>query len=93
MFSFGKKSVIGAFILFFVIAVVGWAWRQHNSIPYVTGPIQTVITPAEEGVTWVLEHISDVNRIVKSVLKTVLNGKTWKTKMRICVNGLSIMMK
>ena len=69
MFSFGKKSVIGAFILFFVIAVVGWAWRQHNSIPYVTGPIQTVITPAEEGVTWVLERISDVNRIIEISLK------------------------
>ena len=69
MFSFGKKSVIGAFILFFVIAVVGWAWRQHNSIPYVAGPIQTVITPAEEGVTWVLEHISDVNRIIEISLK------------------------
>ena len=69
MFSFGKKSMIVAFILFIIIGIVGWAWRQHNSIPYVTGPLQTVVTPLEEGLSWVADRISAVKRIVDISLK------------------------
>lgn len=69
MFSFGKKSMIVAFILFIIIGIVGWAWRQHNSIPYVTGPLQTVVTPLEEGLSWIADRISAVKRIIDISLK------------------------
>ena len=69
MFSFGKRSVIAAFALFLIIGVVGWAWRSHNSIPYVTSPLQTVVTPLEEGVSWIADRISSISRIIDISMK------------------------
>lgn len=67
MFSFGKRSVVIVLILFFVIAIGGWAWRQRDSLPFVTKPLQIVAAPFEYGASRIMSfltsniHVLDVS--------------------------------
>ena len=69
MFSFGKKSVLIMLVLFFIIAVVGWAWKQRDSLPYITKPLQVVASPIEYGTSRIMNGISSGIHIVEISLK------------------------
>ena len=69
MFSFGKKSVLIMLILFFIIAIVGWAWKQRDSLPYITKPLQAVAAPIEYGTSSIVGSISSGFHIVEVSLK------------------------
>lgn len=69
MFSFGKKSVLIMLILFFIIAIVGWAWKQRDSLPYITKPLQAVAAPIEYGTSSIVGGISSGFHIVEVSLK------------------------
>ncbi|KMO87856.1 rod shape-determining protein MreC [Megasphaera cerevisiae DSM 20462] len=69
MFSFGKRSVVIVLILFIVIAVVGWAWRQRDSLPFVTKPLQMIAAPFEYGASRIMGSLSSGIHIVDISLK------------------------
>lgn len=69
MFSFGKRSVVIVLLLFIIIAVVGWAWRQRDSLPFVTKPLQTVAAPFEYGASRLVDSITSGIHIVDISLK------------------------
>ncbi|ERT58379.1 MULTISPECIES: rod shape-determining protein MreC [Megasphaera] len=69
MFSFGKKSVAAVLILLILIAVVGWAWRQRSSLPYITKPLQLAAAPFEYGTAWIMDKFSSAAYLVEINLK------------------------
>lgn len=69
MFSFGKRSVVFIVLLFIIIAVVGWAWRQRSSLPFITGPLQAVAAPIEYGTSRIMAIVSSGIHIVDVSLK------------------------
>ena len=69
MYSFGKKSILVVLILFIVIAIVGWAWRQRDSLPFITKPLQTVATPFEYAASRIVDGLSSTFHIVDVSLK------------------------
>lgn len=69
MFSFGRRSVVIVLILFIVIAVVGWAWRQRDSLPFVTKPLQTIASPFEYGASRIMAFLTSNIHIVDVSLK------------------------
>ncbi|MCH4178887.1 MAG: rod shape-determining protein MreC [Megasphaera sp.] len=69
MFSFGKRSVVIVLILFIIIAVVGWAWRQRDSLPFVTKPLQIVVAPFEYGASHLVDSVTSGIHIVDISLK------------------------
>ena len=69
MFSFGRRSVIIVLILFIGIAVVGWAWRQRDSLPFVTKPLQTIASPFEFGASRVMSFLTSNIHIIDVSLK------------------------
>ncbi|MCH4188028.1 MAG: rod shape-determining protein MreC [Megasphaera sp.] len=69
MFSFGKRSVVIVLILFIIIAVVGWAWRQRDSLPFVTKPLQVVAAPFEYGASSIVDSLTSGIHIVDISLK------------------------
>ena len=69
MFSFGKKSIIVVLVLFIIIAVVGWAWRQRDSLPFITKPLQIVAAPFEYGASRIMDTLSSTFHIVDISLK------------------------
>lgn len=93
MFSFGKRSVVFVLILFIVIALVGWAWRQRDSLPFITKPLMTIMSPFEYGASRVMDSLTSSIHIVDISLKTALNGNRWKKKMPTSRAGLSTTMK
>ena len=69
MYSFGKKSIIVVLVLFIIIAVVGWAWRQRDSLPFITKPLQIVAAPFESGASRIMDTLSSTFHIVDISLK------------------------
>ena len=69
MFSFGKRSVVFVLILFIVIALVGWAWRQRDSLPFITKPLMTIMSPFEYGASRVMDSLTSSIHIVDISLK------------------------
>ncbi len=69
MFSFGKRSVVIVLILFIVIAVVGWAWRQRDSLPFVTKPLQIVVAPFAYGASRVMDFLTSNVHIIDVSMK------------------------
>ena len=69
MFSFGKKSVLIMLVLFFIIAVVGSAWKQRDSLPYITKPLQVIASPLEYGASRVMNGFSTGIHIIDISLK------------------------
>jgi rod shape-determining protein MreC len=69
LFSFGKRSVVIVLILFIIIAVVGWAWRQRDSLPFVTKPLQIVVAPFEYGASHLVDSVTSGIHIVDISLK------------------------
>lgn len=69
MYSFGKKSIIFVFLLFIVIAIVGWAWRQRASLPFITRPMQAIAAPFEYGASQIMQSLSSTFHIVDISLK------------------------
>ena len=69
MYSFGKKSIIVVLVLFIIIAVVGWAWRQRDSLPFITKPLQIVAAPFEYGASRIMGTLSSTFHIVDISLK------------------------
>ena len=69
MDSFGKKSIIVVLVLFIIIAVVGWAWRQRDSLPFITKPLQIVAAPFEYGASRIMDTLSSTFHIVDISLK------------------------
>lgn len=69
MYSFGKKSIIVVLVLFIIIAVVGWAWRQRDSLPFITKPLQIVAAPFEYGASRIMDTLSSTFHIVDISLK------------------------
>ena len=69
MYSFGKKSIIVVLVLFIIIAVVGWAWRQRDSLPFITKPLQIVAAPFEYGASRIMDSLSSTFHIVDISLK------------------------
>lgn len=69
MYSFGKKSIIVVLVLFIIIAVVGWAWRQRDSLPFITKPLQIVAAPFEYGASSIMDTLSSTFHIVDISLK------------------------
>ena len=69
MFSLGKKSVVIVLVIFCLIAVVGWAWRQRDSLPFITKPLQIVATPFEYGASRIIDSLSSAFHIVDVSLK------------------------
>lgn len=69
MYSFGKKSIIVVLVLFIIIAVVGWAWRQRDSLPFITKPLQIVAAPFEYGASRIMDTLSSMFHIVDISLK------------------------
>lgn len=74
MYSFGKKSIIFVFLLFIVIAIVGWAWRQRASLPFITRPMQAIAAPFEYGASQIMQSLSSTFHIVDISLKIESNG-------------------
>ena len=69
MYSFGKESIIVVLVLFIIIAVVGWAWRQRDSLPFITKPLQIVAAPFEYGASRIMDTLSSTFHIVDISLK------------------------
>lgn len=69
MFSFGKRSLLGVLILFILLAVMGWAWRQRESLPVITRTLQAAVTPAESVSSGILQSFSNVFHIVDVSMK------------------------
>ncbi|MCU6715535.1 rod shape-determining protein MreC [Megasphaera sp. ASD88] len=69
MFSLGKKSVVIVLILFVLIAVVGWAWRQRESLPFVAKPLQMAAAPFEYGASRIMNSLASAFHIVDISLK------------------------
>ena len=69
MYSFGTKSLIVVLVLFILIAVVGWAWRQRDSLPFITKPLQIVAAPFEYGASRIMDTLSSTFHIVDISLK------------------------
>lgn len=69
MYSFGKKSIIVVLVLFIIIAVVGWAWHQRDSLPFITKPLQIVAAPFEYGASSIMDTLSSTFHIVDISLK------------------------
>jgi len=69
LYSFGKKSIIVVLVLFIIIAVVGWAWRQRDSLPFITKPLQIVAAPFEYGASRIMDTLSSTFHIVDISLK------------------------
>lgn len=69
MFSFGKRSVVIVLIVFMVIAVVGWAWRQRDSMPVVARPIQLAAAPFEYGASRIMEFLTSNVHIIDVSMK------------------------
>ena len=69
MYSFGKKSILVVLVLFIIIAVVGWAWRQRDSLPFITKPLQIVAAPFEYGASRIMDTLSSTFHIVDISLK------------------------
>ena len=69
MFSLGKKSVVIVLILFVLIAVVGWAWRQRESLPFVARPLQMAAAPFEYGASRIMDSLASAFHIVDISLK------------------------
>ena len=69
MYSFGKKSILVVLVLFIIIAVVGWAWRQRDSLPFITKPLQIVAAPFEYGASRIMGTLSSTFHIVDISMK------------------------
>lgn len=69
MFSFGKRSVIIVLILFMVIAVAGWAWRQRDTLPFVTRPLVTIMSPFEYGASRIMDFLTSHIHILEISMK------------------------
>lgn len=69
MFSFGKRSVVIVLALFIIIAVFGWAWRQRDSLPFITKPLQIIASPFEYGASSIVGAITSNIHIVDVSLK------------------------
>jgi rod shape-determining protein MreC len=69
LFSFGKKSVLILLILFILIASIGWAWKQRDSLPFITKPLQMVVTPFEYGASRIMNGVTTGIHIVDVSLK------------------------
>lgn len=69
MFSFGKRSVVFVLVLFIIIAVVGWAWRQRDSLPFITKPLMTIMSPFEYGASSIMNVLASNIHIVDVSLK------------------------
>ena len=90
MFSFGKRSVVFVLILFIVIALVGWAWRQRDSLPFITKPLMTIMSPFEYGasrdITLGRRDARSIGRVVAvadgraSDLPVKVDGRAWRAR-------------
>lgn len=69
MFSFGKRSIVFVLILFIIIAVVGWAWRQRDSLPFITKPLQVIASPFEYGASNIVGSLASGIHIIDVSLK------------------------
>lgn len=69
MFSFGRRSVVIVLILFIVIAIGGWAWRQRDSLPFVTKPLQMIASPLEYGASRIMGSLTSSIHILDVSLK------------------------
>lgn len=69
MFSFGRRSVVIVLILFIVIAIGGWAWRQRDSLPFVTKPLQMIASPLEYGASRIMSSLTSSIHILDVSLK------------------------
>ena len=56
-------------ILFVLIAVVGWAWRQRESLPFVARPLQMAAAPFEYGASRIMDSLASAFHIVDISLK------------------------
>ncbi len=69
MFSFGKRSIVFVLILFIIIAVGGWAWRQRDSLPFITKPLQVIASPFEYGASNIVGSLASGIHIIDVSLK------------------------
>ena len=69
MYSFGKKSLIIVLVLFILIAIFGWAWRQRDSMPFISRPLQMIVSPFEYAASGILDTLSSNFHIVDVSLK------------------------
>lgn len=71
MFSTEKRMIIFVVISCLLLALLGYAWKQRTTIPYVSSPLQTVTTPFAYGANKVVDGI--VGSI--SLLKDSISAK------------------
>lgn len=71
---FWQKEHHLRFLLFIVIAIVGWAWRQRASLPFITRPMQAIAAPFEYGASQIMQSLSSTFHIVDISLKIESNG-------------------
>ncbi len=69
MYSFGKKSLIIVLVLFILIAIFGWAWRQRDSMPFISRPLQMIVSLFEYAASGILDTLSSNFHIVDISLK------------------------
>ena len=87
MFSFGKRRVVFVLILFIVIALVGWAWRQRDSLPFITKPLMTIMSPFEYGASRVMDSLTSSIHIVDISLKNRIEWESLeKDRLRALLN-------
>ena len=80
MFSFGKRSIVFVLILFIIIAVVGWAWRQRDSLPFITKPLQVIASPFEYGASNIVGSLASGIHIIDVSLKNRIENATLQSK-------------
>lgn len=47
MFSFGKRTITTVLIVFLVLGIIGWAWKQRESLPFITKAFHITAMPLE----------------------------------------------
>ena len=81
MFSFGKKSIVLTLLLFILIAAIGWAWKQRDSLPFVTSPLNMAATPFEFGTSRIVSSMSIGVSVVDTALKKRVEWENLENKI------------
>ena len=45
MIFFGKRKILLTIFIFILMALGGWFWRHRESVPFVSQPLSTAVTP------------------------------------------------
>lgn len=70
MFSFGKRGMTSVLAVFLILGLIGWAWKQRESLPFITKAFHIGAMPFELTVSRVLSGIHTGIDVIDSALKT-----------------------